>query len=78
MSDVETRLCSLLARAHHALLDGFHGGEWAATVPDEVTLAAAKEQDQALALVTEIRAALGWPDGATEWRRARKAENKAV
>lgn len=72
MSDRETRLRSLLARAHHALLDGFHGGEWAATVPDEVTLAAAKEQELALALVREIRDALGWENRGGGWPRARE------
>ena len=73
MSDTETRLRSLLARAHHALLDGFYGGEWGWYVPDEVTLAAAKEQDQALALVDEIRAALGWPAAEGELGKRREA-----
>ena len=78
MSDVETRLRSLLARAHHALLDGFHGGEWGWYVPDEVTLAAAKEQDAALELVAEIRAALGWPvaEGELDGRREPRPERE--
>jgi hypothetical protein len=67
VTDTETveQLRSLLKRAHHALLEGYCGGEWSWYVPDEVTLAAAKEQTQALELVNEMRLALGWgiPEG---------------
>jgi len=65
VSDTEASLRSLLARAHHALLEGYCGGEWSWYVPDEVTLAAAKEQSQALELVAEMRRVLGWetPEG---------------
>ena len=72
MSDTEKRLRSLLARAHHSLVEGFHGGEWAATVPDEVTLAAAKEQELALALVREIRDALEWENRGGGWPQERE------
>lgn len=78
MSDREAKLLELLARAHHALLDGYMGGEWGWYVPDEVTLAAAKEQDQALALVAEIRKALGWPaaEGELDGRREAHLERE--
>jgi hypothetical protein len=72
MSDTETRLRSLLARAHHALLDGFHRGEWGCYVPDEVTLAAAKEQHAALDLVDEIRNVLAWEVGERDYRQYRR------
>ena len=73
MSDREAQLLALLTRAHHALLDGYMGGEWGWYVPNEVTLAAAKEQDQALALVAEIRTALGWPASDDEFGKRRAA-----
>jgi hypothetical protein len=67
VTDTETveQLRSLLKRSHHAILEGYCGGEWSWYVPDEVTLAAAKEQTQALELVAEIRRACGWetPEG---------------
>jgi hypothetical protein len=52
-------------RAHATILEGYCGGEWSWYVPDEVTLAAAKEQTQALELVAEMRRTLGWetPEG---------------
>lgn len=62
MSDADKKelkhLRQLLNRAACSLTEGFRGGEWAAYVPDEVTLGAAKEQIQALNLVDEINAAL--------------------
>jgi hypothetical protein len=65
--DTETveQLHGLLVRAHATILEGYCGGEWSWYVPDEVTLAAAKEQAQALELVNNIRLALGWetPEG---------------
>jgi hypothetical protein len=72
MSDVETRLRSLLARAHHSLIEGYEGGEWSWYVPDEVTMAAAKEQSQAIDVVSEIRRELGWEvSGDDAGRRAK-------
>jgi len=67
VTDTETveQLHSLLMRAHATILEGYCGGEWSWYVPDEVTLAAAKEQTQAFELVAEMRRALGWetPEG---------------
>jgi hypothetical protein len=59
------KLHNLLRRAHSTILEGYCGGEWSWYVPDEVTLAAAKEQTQALELVNEMRRACGWgiPEG---------------
>lgn len=71
--DEIAKLRKLLERAHHALLDGFHGGEWGWYVPNEVTLAAAKEQHAALELVAEIRTALGWPASEDEFGKRREA-----
>lgn len=53
------RLRSMLNRAHHSLAEGFVGGEWAASVPEEVCYAAAREHDEAVELIAEIRRELG-------------------
>ena len=62
MSDAERikRLESILARAHHALANGYIGGEWANLVPDPISYAASKEHDEALEAIDLIREELGW------------------
>lgn len=70
------RLRVLVERSHHALLDAYLGGEWGWYVPDDVTLAAAKEQHAALELVDEIRKALGWPAAADEFGKRREARSE--
>jgi hypothetical protein len=80
VSDTETveQLRSLLRRAHATILEGYCGGEWSWYVPDEVTLAAAKEQTQALELVAEMRRALGWETPEGEDQDLSKLVNKTL
>lgn len=59
--DEETTM--LLARAAFAIHEGFVGGEWAACVPENIPYAAAREQDEAVNTLRDIRLALGWPTG---------------
>jgi hypothetical protein len=59
VAEVE-RLRSLLRRACFSLQEGFSGGEWSALIPEEINYAAAREHDEALELLAEIRVAVGW------------------
>jgi len=69
------RLRSILMRAHNAICDGFLGGEWAIYVHQQegITMAAAKEADEAEETLDLICRELSWarvvPNGEKAWQK---------